>query len=140
MALNLSALVFDRAQEDVEAKNAKGTYNATDINRVESMVRNIQKILVSCGYVSDLATNIGWMKDHVPLKSDMVRYLGNVKALASMIPYALAPVELPESMEKLTYIGANNIEKTLYDLGKAAESIEANWFYSGMIESGVAYL
>lgn len=140
MSFDLKTLVFDRTQADVDAKNEKGTYNYTDANRVENAVEYIQTLLVSYGYISDLVTKTAWANNSIPRKSDMVRYIENVKTLAGMIPYSFEPTKLPGTMEKLTYEGANDIEKTLYDLGKATESIEPNWFYSGMIESGVAYL
>lgn len=140
MSFDLKTLVFDRTQADVDAKNGKGTYNYTDVNRVESAAEYIQSLLISYGYVSDLVTKTTWANNSIPRKSDMVRYIENVETLAGMIPYSLEPTKLPRTMEKLTREGANDIEKTLYDLGKATESIEQNWFYSGMIESGVAYL
>lgn len=140
MSFDLGTLVFDRTQADVDAKNAKGTYNYTDVNRVEKAADYIQGILNADGYTVSLVVQKEWRIKDIPRISDMARYLSNVKTLAGMIPYSFDPVGLPGTMEKLTYEGANAIEKTLYDVGKAAESIETNWLYSGMIESGVAYL
>jgi hypothetical protein len=95
---------------------ARGAYNYTDLNRVESAVAELSQLL-GLG----LKTNVYWDAESIPsrvtsgslLNPD--RYLNNVVAIrdacATLTDEEFPP--LPESMEKLTYEGANNIEKVL---------------------------
>ena len=50
MAFDFSTLVTDRTQADVAAGNAKGTYNAADLNRVSAAVKYIAERFASYGY------------------------------------------------------------------------------------------
>lgn len=52
MAFDFSTLVTDRTAADVTARNAKGTYNAADLNRVESAVSDIAERFASYGYTA----------------------------------------------------------------------------------------
>lgn len=52
MAFDFSTLVTDRTQADVAAGNAKGTYNAADLNRVDAAVSDIAERFASYGYAA----------------------------------------------------------------------------------------
>lgn len=52
MAFDFSTLVTDRTQADVTAGNAKGTYNAADLNRVDAAVSDIAERFASYGYMA----------------------------------------------------------------------------------------
>ena len=52
MSFDFSTLVFDRIQADVEALNDKGTYNATDLNRVTAAMEALDGIFKGLGYQS----------------------------------------------------------------------------------------
>lgn len=94
---------------------AKGAYNYTDLNRVESAVAEISGI-----WGLGLTTKTNWTVWDVPTKADMERYLGNVVAIldhgasaygnSGMFLYYL---NLPSTMDGLTLTGANNIELAL---------------------------
>lgn len=95
---------------------ARGAYNYTDLNRVESAVAEISKLLGL-----NLVTYTSWAYSTLPNNyfSDSVfnmnRYLNNVVAIrdacTTLTDEEFPP--LPTSMDKLTYEGANNIEKVL---------------------------
>ena len=97
---------------------AKGAYNYTDLNRVESAVAEISQLLGL-----NLVVFQSWAVNHIPHPGEeydgdvlaMDRYLNNVVAIrdacAALTNEEFPP--LPESMDKLTYEGANNIEKVL---------------------------
>lgn len=87
---------------------AKGAYNYTDLNRVETAVA---ELAVELGL--DLVTKTDWTLWDVPTRSDMERYLGNVVAIRDACPDDIAFPPLPVSMSGLGYEGANNIEKVL---------------------------
>lgn len=50
MAFDFSTLVTDRTMADVLARNAKGTYNATDLNRVDECLEDLVARLGRMGY------------------------------------------------------------------------------------------
>jgi hypothetical protein len=87
---------------------AKGAYNYTDLNRVESAVAEIAPL-----FLLSLTTKTDWGLWDIPTKADMDRYLNNVVAIRDACPGNVAFPTLPFSMSGLTFEGANNIEKVL---------------------------
>jgi hypothetical protein len=96
--------------EVVPTLATKGAYNYSDLNRVERAVKEI-----SDTRGLGLTTKTDWAMWDIPRKSDMKRYLDNVKTIALVIG---SDIELPDSMDKLTYEMANNIEKVLVEGSK----------------------
>lgn len=87
---------------------AKGSYNHTDLNRVETAVAEL------AGYFGlNLTTKTDWSLWDIPTQTDMNRYLNNVIAIRDATPGDSKFPTLPDSMSYLTYEGANNIEKVL---------------------------
>ena len=101
----------DSQKTEYRSYAAKGAYNNTDLNRVETAVVELAKLLGL-----SLTTKTDWGLWDIPTQSEMDRYLGNVVAIrdkcASMSDISDLP-SLPESMSNLTYDGANRIELTL---------------------------
>lgn len=87
---------------------AKGGYNYTDLNRVETAVAELAGLL---GLT--LTTKTNWTLWDMPTVSQMERYLGNVVAIRDACPGSVQFPSLPSSMSGLTYSGANSIEKVL---------------------------
>lgn len=83
----------------------KGAYNYSDLNRVERAVSEISD-LSGLG----LITKTDWTMWDIPKQSEMSRYLSNIKTIRDT--YSIS-VDLPETMNNLTYIYANNIENIL---------------------------
>ena len=77
-------------------------YNYSDLNRVEAKTAE----------AAELLTAQGWSMTDFPTQTEMNRYLGNVKKCVNNF-CQMPGVTLPDTMDKLDYIGANNIEKTL---------------------------
>lgn len=104
--------ITDRTESDVFLGNEKGVYSYTDLNRVEEAVQTI----VDAGLVTGLETKTDWglpgdfSVDGWPVKSQMERFLQNISAIRDAFSIA---IQLPESMDKLNWEGANNIEKVL---------------------------
>lgn len=105
----------------------KGAYTYADLNRVESAVKE----LAAKGGLA-LVTKTDWRVWDIPKKADMDRYLGNLVALRQAYPLPPDIPPLPTSMAKLTYAGANDIEKTIGALAEAIELV----FRSGELYSG----
>lgn len=83
----------------------KGAYNYSDLNRIELAVAELaEKTNIA------LTTKTNWVMWDIPTESELERILENVKALRE---HYSVEAELPNTMVKLTYIDANNIEKVL---------------------------
>lgn len=52
MSFDFSTLVTDRLQSDVDERNAKGTYNAADLNRVTAAMEALDEMFRAYGYHS----------------------------------------------------------------------------------------
>lgn len=87
-------------------------YNYTDLNRVEAKAEELAKLLTSAGYPVVLSFKKDWTITDRPTTGQMKRYLNNVKRCASQF-YAEAGRNLPVSMRRLDYKGANEIERVL---------------------------
>ena len=124
------------ASERAEWASCKGAYNYTDLNRVEAAVRVIAEKLNALHIPVTVTTKSDWTNKDLPTRSDMDRYLGNVLQLRnSSSGLRLAP-QPPSTMEKLDYIGANDIEKTLLYINSWADGMKDAQKYSGEIFGG----
>lgn len=153
---DFSTLITDRAQADLselktllskqmedwtEAEQAwfneassKGAYNYTDLNRVTTALEYLDETLRSYGYTTgyqrlsvphiDGTSSYTWTESDIPTPSLMAAYLANVLGVYTVL---MAAPELPETMEKLTYTGANQIEQALVTLNEAIEHIVAGF-------------
>lgn len=140
-------LVTDRTAADVEARNEKGVYRAEDMNRVESAVQEISLSLQTLeedirAYAeekgvawreefelsflpvdAEVRVRTDWTIEDWPAKAQSRRYLQNIVKLCSL---ADVPVDgLPESLEDLTYEGANQIEIILGDCQAGVAKLKA---------------
>lgn len=129
-------------EEQEEWRNGmKGTYNASDLNRVGKAVDALAKLLRELvpelksyaaqnqiGWDAFYAppfdpskmypsTKRDWTVRDIPSPADMERYLSNIKLLRNALVYNTDA--LPASMENLTWSGANAIEKALFALDGA---------------------
>lgn len=134
--MDFSTLVTDRMAADVAAKNAKGTYNYTDLNRVQDALEEIRTILVQYGYSVTPAELREWAENELPRISDMELYIGTILELKPKLILPESSIALPVSMDRLTYISANNIEIFLSGLRAALDRIPPTWVYSGEVYGG----
>lgn len=118
------------AQEKAEwSAGLKGAYNYTDLNRVETAVAELAAELCL-----DLQTKTDWTMWDIPKESDMHRYLNNIKAIRSAgVGYSTTPLP-PDSIQKLDYTKANNIEKVLVDVYEVIGTLfRCNEVYCGEV-------
>lgn len=129
-------MVTDRTQADVDALNDRGTYNASDLNRVNTAMAYLNGWLSDAGYVTGYAgQGIAWAIDDIPLQAQMADYLSNVGAIGGTFPLANAPA-IPASMEFLTHEGANHIERVLVLTDQIRARLKRSPFVSGEIFCG----
>lgn len=168
----LAGLDYADMTEEEKAEwdsDLKGAYNAGDMNRVESAVDYLAKALLDMlgglkAYAAEKGvgwdkifappfdpnnmqpdTKTDWKESDSPTPEDMARYLSNVKLLRSALVFDTEA--LPDSMNDLTWSGANAIEKALErldaeiilfrgDMEIMIDNTAASFFYSGEIYSG----
>lgn len=101
----------------IPTNTTKGAYNYTDLNRVESTVEYLAGILGV-----NLTVKTDWAEWDIPSSADMTRYLENIRALRGVYDTWAGTPEVPRGMNKLTYAGANDIEKILLSLERRLDS------------------
>lgn len=117
-------LITDRTQQDVAEQNPKGYYAASDLNRVGYAMDYLAGIIRGYGYRLDVVTKTDWTDEDWKLTGEMVKYLqslNNLKAVFSTL------VELPETMEKIDYRDANNIEQLLLTIDETIVRVVAGF-------------
>lgn len=154
--MNLEHLITDRTVEDVDrvrilaekawqdmtaaeraewASPMKGSYNYTDLNRVEEAVRYVANRLKEFGYISFSLSIRSWSSEDIPTEMDLSRYFGNVATLRRAIAvWASTPVA-PGSIDRFGAKEANDLEQILLDVDLVLTRISQAWFYSGDLYS-----
>ena len=115
-------LITDRTPGDVQRETAKGFYNASDLNRVESaagrlaaLLRELPEALTAYGKT----LGIDW-------KQARLGYDPAALALRTRTDWTLRVDlrALPSSLDRLTWSGANEIEACLERSGEARAALE----------------
>ena len=132
-------LIMDRTESDALLGNEKGVYSFFDMNRVEKAVAEITAEFPSLGIGFMLATKTDWglpddfSGEKWPIASQLRRYLDNVVSIKKLFSVA---VRLPESMDKLNWESANNIERVLQTAQSRIQGIKQSYHYSGEVFAG----
>lgn len=137
-------LVTDRTAADVNAGNDKGTYKASDLNRVGAAMNYVAARLREQGYDPHISPKTDWMDGEWVTPADEAVYLGDLAELRKQFTLYETTPEVPprilataiNSNDGLTYTWANNIEQILVDIDVLLTNIAAGWLYSGEIYSG----
>jgi len=109
----------------------KGAYTPTDLNRVGHNLIYLVGLLNSYGYYLSVVPKTDWTYADIPTASDMIVYLENLSILRF-----LSAQEIPSSMDNITYIDANNIEKMLVEVKYKIESLVSGFRHCGAVISG----
>lgn len=129
-------LVTDRTAEDVTNGTQKGSYNASDLNRVGSAMDYLRDRFNANGYHIQINPKTTWREIDVPTQSDMTLYLGDLGTLKSAIALPVYTPEAPASMEYLTFTKANDIERILEVIDAMITLMVNAYWYSGELYSG----
>ena len=117
-------------------RTGPGKYDWQDFNRVGAAVRYLVDLLATYGYTVDAAPRSDWVRGDIASIAQLQRYLQDVKNLRSCTDAGSLMPELPETMARITWTGANNIERVLELMEYYIFRMLEAWFYSGEIESG----
>lgn len=114
-------------------------YEYTDLNRVESAVAEIAAMFPQLGITAEIHAKTDWglpgdfTSNSWPVAGQMARYLSNIEKIKTLFPNS---VILPETMDALTWTGANNIEKVLQIAFERIGGIQNAYRYSGELFAG----
>lgn len=131
----MDTLITDRTQADADARNDKGTYNASDLNRVGAAVAYVAGRLLECGTSVDVSPKQDWSESDTPTASQLERYRSDVAALRDALAAMPTTPQAP-TMGNLTWGKANDLEKILQDTDVLISNLKAAWFFSGDLFSG----
>lgn len=137
-------LITDRTAADVNAGNDKGTYKASDLNRVGAAMNYVAARLREQGYDPNISPKTDCMDGEWVTPADEAVYLGDLAELRKQFTLYETTPEVPprilataiNSNDGLTYTWANDIEQILMDIDALLTNIVAGWLYSGEIYSG----
>lgn len=137
-------LVTDRTKADVINGTEKGSYNASNLNRVGAAMNYVADRLRDVGYDPHINPKTDWKDGEWVTQAAQAVYLGGLAELRKQFTLYETTPEVPprilataiNSNDGLTYIWANDIEQILMDIDVLLTNIAAGWFYSGEIYSG----
>ena len=117
------------------ASGLKGSYNASDLNRVGAAMQYVADRLVEFGYAVSIDPKLDWTSGDWPTPETMGTYLADLAELRSKFAMMQTTPTVPEDMEQLTYTEANNIEKILESIDILLTKSAQVWYYSGEVFS-----
>ena len=137
-------LVTDRTLSDVYARNKKGTYNSSDLNRVGAAMNYVADRLKEAGYDPHISPKTDWQDGEWVTPVAQAVYLGDLAELRRQFSMMSTTPEVPPRIlatgvntnDGLTHTWANNIEQILEDIDLLLTNIMQAWFYSGDLFSG----
>lgn len=140
----IDTLVTDRTQADVKARNEKGTYKASDLNRVGAAMNYVAARLREQGYDPHISPKTDWKDDDWVGPAAQAVYLGDLAELRKQFAMLQSTPGVPprilataiNSNDGLTYTWANDIEQILMDIDVLLTNAAQAWFYSGDLFSG----
>ena len=116
----IDTLITDRA--------APGPYDWRDFNRVAEAVEYVVNRLSEIGYRADVLTKTDWTRQGIQSRAQMERYIANIKAVRAAL---WLQNSVPDSIRRLTYEGANEIERILSDaedeINRMLRSVDLGW-------------
>lgn len=149
MATIIDTLITDRSQADVDELLAllaagenpadhKGAYNASDLNRAGAAVLYLQDRMALIGMAATGTVRTDWTAADIPTQGQMEDYLAAVAAIREKIREYRPGSELPESVRRLDYNGANQIESLLRAAEDTVTKVMLSYRgYSGRLRAGV---
>ena len=115
-------LIYDRIASDVETAlnnpgsntHLKGSYNYTDLNRVESWCEYLENILKKYGFSETLVIKTDWNMRDYPTRTHIDRIRHNIDKLKEFCYGIITETIIYNNT--MNYEQANVLEKILYDI------------------------
>ena len=118
--------VTARKQSDLENNTSYAYINYTDLNRIETRIKELATLLNEKGIQNEIVTNVWYSQNennltaNLPSQSKMINILNNINELYNLIKenfetFALENT-LIDTMKFLTIKSMNNLENMLYQM------------------------
>lgn len=125
---------YEEYQEWLEG--TKGTYRASDLNRVGEAMIYIANRLAEAGYDITVLPRTDWTVEDWVTPENLQELLAALRTLRSAFAQRSGTPSVPVYTDRLTYTEANDIEKILSAVDQLLSNLMADWFYSGEVYSG----
>ena len=134
----LAAIGYDNMSAEQKAlwdAGLKGSYNASDLNRVGAACAELYALLIGAGYAVNgyVALRTNWADTARPTPAELAQYIGTVAAIKSALPTSTL---IPSTMRRLTVEGANNIERLLLEVEDILTRLKSIYIKSGVYHCG----
>lgn len=124
-------LIFDRLLSDVEkalnnpnnSEYLKGSYNYTDLNRVEQWCQHLMNILSNYGFAEALNIKTNWNLKDYPTRAQIDRIRHNIDKLKDFC-YGIITETIVYN-NTMNYEQANILEKILFDIDQYFKEMNA---------------
>ena len=148
----LSNLITDRTQADFErwrtlrdkgfeamteeeraefARDMKGAYNASDLNRVGVALNYLKDRLTAAGYLlgTEFEAREDWSINEIPTADQFTAYIKAVETIRAALARTAATPTTPADVGGLDIQAANDIEKILLEVeGQINKMLSARYF------------
>ena len=114
----------------------KGSYNASDLNRVGEALNYVKSRLGLLGYTVSFSAKTDWSASDTPTAAEIKYYLDCVKQVRGAVAVLRTTPAAPVYSGALNYQEANAIEKILTDVDMLLDYILAALFYCNDLYSG----
>lgn len=111
-------------------------YNASDLNRVGEAMDWLADQLFALGYQCLVSPKTDWTKYDIPLALQMDHYLEDLRTIRGTLTLPDGTPNAPDTMNGLTYTGANNIETILSVTNALMEWMVSIFYYTGDLYAG----
>lgn len=148
-------LITDRTQADVERVKAlaakgfagmttdeqaewlagmKGSYNASDLNRVGTALNYLaDRLGTICGRSITWTAKTDWAVTDIATASQAAEYRQHIQDIRDALTYPAGTPDAPQ-LNRLTYTGANDIERILALCEELIDNITKAFRYTGAAE------
>ncbi|MBO7319438.1 MAG: hypothetical protein J6V06_05400 [Clostridia bacterium] len=120
------------------ATDMKGSYNASDLNRVGAVLNYLRDRLTEAAYLTgkEFSMRENWQKTEIPEVSEFRAYINAVETIRGAMSQKLTTPPTPENNGSLDYQGANNIEQILLDIDELITNMLKSRYFIGELFSG----
>lgn len=141
---DLRQKIVDRTATPLEwrewLKGTKGSYNATDLNRVGFAMIEVAELVTQLMTPVSVSPKTNWTVQDIPTQAQMQHYLDDIGNIRGAIHSAVSKLPaVPDSMDSLTIEKANDIEKILLACQNIIKGIQAIFLRSNLAVSGNNY-
>lgn len=118
----------------------KGAYNASDLNRVGAALNYLaERLAPKCGTDTGWTAKTDWILTDVITASQAAEYRQQIQDVRNALTYPPSTPAAPE-IDRLTYIGANDIERILTLCETLIDNVIKAFRYTGAAECTVGGL